>query len=303
MQPSRGSPMPFWAGSRARRPCSQGYRDEAEDWLIANRAPEKALRIIKSAMGAGSTTDSDLGDYGISIGAWSDSMRTKSAFYRILDDGGFFRLPVQTRVGITTTLPSGSVVARGCRGAAVTAPVAERDARPDEGERADGRHRRAVARCSAAGQTALNRALMGAVATPSIARLSICYVVPARSTPASGTTAVDAKADLRAALMAVNSVGTAKLYWIAAPDVAKMASTLNSTGLDAFPAMSATGGEMANLPAIVSSGVAGGSLVPGRCLGIAADGGPVTVNASRASRDPDGHRAGHERRHADPGAR
>ena len=77
--------------------------------------------------------------------------------------------------------------------------------------------------------------------------------------------------------MAVNTVGQAKLYWIAAPDVAKMASILDP---DVFPAMSASGGEIANLPAVVSSGVPDGSLYLIDGSGIAADGGAVTVSAS-----------------------
>ena len=88
-------------------------------------------------------------------------------------------------------------------------------------------------------------------------------------------------ADLRTALLAVNTVGAAKLYWVAAPDVAKKASTLADTaGGDAFAAMSATGGELANLPAIVSSGVPAGSLYLIDASGIVADGGPVTVTAT-----------------------
>ena len=81
--------------------------------MIANRAPEKAIRIVKSPLGAGSSTNTDIGDFGIGIGAWSDSMRTVSAFYRILNDGGFTRAPVNTRVGITTVPATGAVVGEG----------------------------------------------------------------------------------------------------------------------------------------------------------------------------------------------
>ena len=57
----------------------------------------------------------------------------------------------------------------------------------------------------------------------------------------------------------MNTVGVSRLYWICSPDVAARASTLADTaGAGAFAAMSASGGELANLPCIVSSGVPAG---------------------------------------------
>jgi hypothetical protein len=72
--------------TRAKAIASKKSHYEAEDWLAANRAPEQARRIFKAAVGAGSTTDSDLGETHIAIGQWSDSLRTRSVFYRILAD-------------------------------------------------------------------------------------------------------------------------------------------------------------------------------------------------------------------------
>ena len=101
------------------------------------------------------------------------------------------------------------------------------------------------------------------------------------SNASSGATAANAKTDLRTALLSINSIGTAKLFWIAGVDVAKRASVLaTTTGADAFVAMSAMGGELANLPCIVSSGIPANELVLIDASGIAADGGPVSVTAS-----------------------
>ena len=87
------------------------YRGAAEDWLAANHAPERALRIIKAPVGAGTTTDSDLGAYGLSIIA--DSLRTRSVFYRLLADSAFIRAPVRTRVGMATSTATAAVVPEG----------------------------------------------------------------------------------------------------------------------------------------------------------------------------------------------
>ena len=82
--------------ARAKAIASKSYHEAAEDWLAANRAPERAQRIVKAPIGAATTGDSDLADYGISLGAWSDSLRTRSVFYRILADAAFTRAPVNT---------------------------------------------------------------------------------------------------------------------------------------------------------------------------------------------------------------
>jgi HK97 family phage major capsid protein len=268
--------------ARAKAIAAKGYHDEAAAWMAANRAPEKAQRIFKSPAGAGSTIDSDLGDYGISIGAWSDSMRTQSAFYRILNDNGFTRVPIRTRVGITTVPVTGSVVGEGAAVPLSPLQLQNLMLQPVKAASLIVVTDELLRDISAAGQAALSRALMGAVSDAvDAAFLDAIVSTGTTSIGSSGATAVDAKADLRAALLAVNTVGAAKLYWIAAPDVAKRASTLDATGLDAFPAMSAMGGELANLPCIVSSsGVPAGSLYLVDASGIAADGGPVTVKVS-----------------------
>jgi len=82
-------------------------------------------------------------------------------------------------------------------------------------------------------------------------------------------------------LLATNSIGSAKLYFIAAPNVAKMASALaDASGVDAFPGMSPMGGELVNSPCLVSSAVPSGELYLIDASGFAADAGPVTVDAS-----------------------
>jgi hypothetical protein len=43
--------------ARAKAIACKGYYGEAKEWLAANRAPERAQRIFKAAIGAGSTAD------------------------------------------------------------------------------------------------------------------------------------------------------------------------------------------------------------------------------------------------------
>lgn len=88
--------------------------------------------------------------------------------------------------------------------------------------------------------------------------------------------------DLRAALAQVNMAGIARPYWIASTDVGKFGSTL-ATFSPAFAAASVVGGELANLPLLVSSGVPSGTLYLVDAAGIAADAvGPTVAVSSNA---------------------
>jgi hypothetical protein len=265
--------------ARARAIASKGLPGDAEAWLTANRAP---LGILKSPLGAGSTTDSDLGDSAVSIGAWSDAMRTRSAFYRILSDGGFTRVPLRTRCAITVTPASGAIVNEGWAVPLGKVRLGNISLEPVKAAALIVVTNELLANVGAAGQQLFNSALAGAVSDVVDGAFLSMVAGTGTTSPSSGTSAVDAKADLRAALLSVNTFGAARLFWICAGDVAKMASTLAAAGgLDAFPAMSASGGEMAALPCIVSSGLPKGTLMLIDGSGIAADGGPVDVRASK----------------------
>jgi hypothetical protein len=69
------------------------------------------------------------------------------------------------------------------------------------------------------------------------------------------------------------------LFFVAAPDVAKFASTAYDNGF-IFPAMSPMGGELLNLPCLVSSVLPPGTLYLLDASQIAADMGSIEVRAS-----------------------
>jgi hypothetical protein len=246
-----------------------GY-DEALSLLTANRVPER----IKAAIGAGSTLDSTLGPEGTVIGDFSNTMRMASAFYRMLSDNAFARVPLYTRAGMITSVPSAGVVAEGVAvpvtkitlNNVILAPIKCAALLVCTSE--------LLLNTSAAGQACFSRELQSVVA----AAVDTAFVDIADNgvTPITSTGPTK---DLRAALLATNAAGIARPYWIAAVDVAKFASTLG-TNLPAFAAASAVGGELANLPMLVSSGVASGTLYLIDASGFAADGGPVAIEVS-----------------------
>ena len=88
-------------------------------------------------------------------------------------------------------------------------------------------------------------------------------------------------ADLRAALLAVSSAGIPRLYWVCGVDVGKLASTLSTTkGGSATAAASAVGGELANLPLLISSGCPAGTLYLVDAAQVAANGEAPTLAIS-----------------------
>jgi hypothetical protein len=267
--------------ARAEAIASKSFADEARRWLADNHAPVQAQRIFdgrihaKAAVGAGSTTDSTLGQFGISIGAWSDAARTRSAFYRIWADGGFTKVPMETRVGMVTSSPTGAVVAEGkavpvgkvtLNNVALTPIkvgaliVVTDNLLLDIG----------------VGQSVFNRELLGAISDA----VDTAFVDKLDNglTPIASSTPMD---DLRSALLQVSIGAGSRLYWIAATDVAIFGATLGSTkGGQPVSAASATGGELGNIPLLVAHGVPSGTLYLVDAAAIAVDAVAPSVDVS-----------------------
>lgn len=259
-------------GARRAHIASKGLPEDVVPWLIANGAPE---RVVKSPIGGGSTTDSALGPYGISLGAWSDTARNRSAFYRLLADGAFVRMPFYTPIGMVVATASGAAVAEGAATPIGKVKLATMQLLPQKAVALIVCTAEMLRNVSAAGQTLFSRELLGAV-SDAVDGAFFSQLVDTAS-PAIGSSSP--LVDVRAALSAVNSVGTPRLYWVSSVDVAKWGSTL-ATNAPAFAAVSPAGGELTNLPMLVSSGLASGTLALIDGSGIAADGLVPSVETS-----------------------
>lgn len=255
---------------------------DAEAWMVANRAPDAAVRVIKSPVGAGSTDD--LGaDYTNAVRAFVESLRPQSALVRLVLDNAVRRIPLRTRAYVTAT-------------PAVAVMVEEGQAKPLS---ALSLHNVTIAPVKAiaafactnelwrdltpAGQVAFRNELAGAVATAiDAAWLSMLTDASTISFGSSGATAVDARSDLMQALLATSPGTAARFYWIAAIDVARRAAALaTSTGAAAFPEMAASGsGELAGCPVVISAGAPAGTLTLVDGAGVVADVGTVDVRES-----------------------
>ena len=260
---------------------------EINDWAEQNRAPDRVVRILKSGnIPAGTTTVSDWaaaaqGDYGASISSFFESLRSTSVFFRLLNDNALRRVPLRQRVGIVSGGATGWIIGEGKparlsklmlrNGVLEPVRAAAMVVMTDELWR----------NVSTAGQTTFAKELKGAVGQ--VVDAKFLELIFESSTDGSETISSagadndDVLTDLRAALLAVGSTSTSALYWVASVDVAKRASAL---GPALMPAMSSSGGEMLNLPCLVSSAVDEGSLYLIDASRIAADVAAVELRAS-----------------------
>lgn len=259
--------------ARGKAVAAKSSREVAESWMATHGAPERAIRLIKAPVGGGVSSDA-LGT-GIALGPWSDAMRTASAYYRILDDGGFTRIPMHRRVGMVTSAPSAGVIAEGVAIPVSTIVLNNVTLLPVKAGGLIVLTDELLLAVDAAGQASFSRSLQGVLAAA--VDTAFVNIVATGVTPITSTTP---NKDLRAALNAVNMVGLARPYWLAATDVGKFASSL-PTFQPAFAAASATGGELANLPMLVSSGVPSGTLYLLDASGVAADASGPEIAVSR----------------------
>lgn len=265
---------------------SQGDVHTALKVADAYRATPRTVSILKSVVAAGVTSDSSwagsLVDYDTAVSAFIESLRGRSIFYTLLPD--MRRVPLATRVAISTAALSGGIVGNGAPiqlsalvlgdGALRPIPIAAMAALSKELIRAAGPD----------AEEAINRELRGAVAD-SVDAAFLSWILDSNTplTAASGTSALHALADLQGLLDDVNGVANeaARLHFVMHPGVANRASTLATTsGALVFPNMTPTGGELLGVPAMPSSQVGSGELYLIDCSQIAAGAGSIRIDTS-----------------------
>lgn len=243
----------------------------AEAQLVAWRVPEPVRRAAVGAAGS-------LGQI-VEIGAWSNSAQTVSAFYRILNDNAFTRIPAHVRVGLLSSGPSGGVVGEGKSIAVSQVVIGNIVLMPTRVGSLIVCTDTLLYDISGPGQAMFNRELLTRIG----AAVDAAFVAKISSglTPITSTAAL---ADVRAAMLAVASDALERPYFIASTDVGKLAATLSDVkGGPAFQAASPLGGELANTPFLISSGLASGTLCYVNAAQIVANGEAPTIDASSES--------------------
>jgi hypothetical protein len=258
-----------------------------------SREPERVRQVLKASVGAGSlgggspsAWGSELASYRALQQGFFESLRSRSIFFRLLQDGAFARTPMNTRIAAQVSNVTGRIVRPGA-----PKPVSRLDLAGS-----------VLEPIKAIGQIVLTEELLNAAGPGAEAtfnrmlRAAVGHVVDSEFLAIAGlnvaatNATADPLADLKALLDAVNVEGIGSMYWAATPGVANTLATYPAaaTGNLLFPTMSPTGGTLLGLPAHVSSAVpeAAGSpatdtmwLLDGS--GIAADAAEVEIRMSR----------------------
>lgn len=240
----------------------------AEAQLVAWRVPEPVRRAAVGAAGS-------LGQI-VEIGAWSNSAQLVSAFYRILNDNAFVRIPAHVRVGMVTSSAAAGVVGEGKAIPVSQVVIGNIVLMPTRVGALIVCTDNLLYDVSGPGQAMFNRELLtriGAAVDKEFVAKITSSLVPITSTAAL--------ADVRAAMLAVASDALERPYFIASPDVGKLAATLSDVkGGPAFMAASSIGGELGNVPLLISSGLAPGTLVYLDAGQIVANGEAPTIDVS-----------------------
>lgn len=267
--------------ARGRAYASIHNAEEAEAWLVQRGHPRAARLLVKGPIAATGTQDSDTAAM---IGAWSQSMSSASAFYKLLDGNSFRRMPLHQRIGLATSRPTAAVVGEG-RGIPISRAVISsiilqpitvgsmlvctKEMLFDPG--AEGLFNKELK--SVVGE-AVDAAFVAALFDGSAAI----------TVPSGGSAAADALNDVRGALLALGPVGDASRIWaLAAPDVAIRASTLGAEGGGVFPSMTPSGGQLRGMNTLVSNGIPAGSLAIFDAMQVAAAGGTIDIRVSTQS--------------------
>lgn len=222
---------------------------------LADSAPggQRVAAIIRSAISAGTLTDAawagSLSGYQSVAEGFIESLRSLSVFDRLLADGAMRRVPLRTRLAVSTLVANGAVVSEyqavPLSKLAIAGPGLDRRKAQAlialTNEVLDG--------ASSAGAALLARELRAGVAAATDAFFLTSLLTGAQTVAGSASPL----ADLGKLLDVVNTTGAGRAYLVVLPHVANRLATRATTGGDqAFPGMTPQGGEIAGIPVLVT---------------------------------------------------
>jgi hypothetical protein len=241
--------------------------DESRNAAMLGAPLTVRMMIEKGAPDVMVTADAD---YSSAVRAFVSTLGTSSVFFRMAQDNAMIRTPLRTRIGLIAADATAWIVGEGSPVPLSRLELSTSVLEPVRCAALIVATKELLRTVTASGQQVFNFHLklsLSAVVDDYFLQL----LVDGTDTPtiaSSGDTSDDVMADMRALLLALPR-SSLTLYLAVAPDVAKRASTFPAL----FPAMSATGGEMVNLPAVVSASVAAGTilLIDARAIGADTD--------------------------------
>ncbi len=255
------------------------------DYALASNAPAQVVAIFqKTAQGAATLSDptfSGLAEAGWLSTAYLESLRTASAFLRMLDNG-LMRGPLRTRLSFSSFNLVGSRVAEGQAKPLSTMVI---DNLLLESKKASAMivvSRELAMMVSAAAQALISRELRNALGDALDAAFLDCiFDTSVAIINSDGSSAAFAGSDLKNLLSAVPARQGSKFFFLLSPSTAIDAMTLQTTdGAFVFPDMGPQGGMLLGIETLVSTAVSDGEIWLIDGAGILADAEAITLEGS-----------------------
>jgi hypothetical protein len=244
----------------------------------SHRMSPRVVSILKSAVASGTTSGwgASISEYQDTVSAFLESLSVVGAFDRMLGD--MQRVPLKTRVAITTVGITGSIVgeAQATPISSMTLAAATTDplraiaiiALSDE-----------LARLTSGSGQLFARELRNAIAIVTDQQFITTITTGITPIASSGSTVAAVRIDLNAAVGAIETGASSKLYVLVTADNAKRLATSGGEDGAAWPEMSPSGGRMAGMEVIVTDGLSAGQMVVVDANAIAASAGSVELDA------------------------
>jgi HK97 family phage major capsid protein len=245
-----------------------------------NDRHQNIAAVLKSAVAAGTLSNySAIAQLPAIATAFLDSLRNVGAFDSMLPS--MVRMPLRTRVAISSVAITGTTVAESTAKpiSSLTLDSGQLDEKKalallvvsDELLRAAG----------SVGSALFARELKRAVAAATDDQFILLITTGLTPITSSGTTAAAIRADLGAALDAIDVHDNSRLFILLNSIVAKRWATKQNEGDLFLQNMTPNGGTIAGMPVIVSDGVDDGTIVVADAAQIAAASEMVTLDVSR----------------------
>jgi len=250
------------------------------------QAPERAVRLLKAAVGAGTTADEgwagSLVDYRIASRAFVEALRNFSLFDRLLADGAAVRVPMGA-VAISTTLTASGSPIQETTPKPISKLTLGANPKLPEFKAASivAVTRELLDAAGAAGVQFLERELRRGVAASTDEIFAAVIRVDAATVASTGDDYAAVVADLATALEGVIITAESRPYWAMPAHTAKRLAIMQSSSGFAFPTMTPNGGTLVGIPAVVTDAVEDDEVLLLDARRIAADDSVITLQAAR----------------------
>jgi HK97 family phage major capsid protein len=211
--------------------------------------------------------------------AFQDALRTSSAFYKMLDDNGFIKLPFNVRLGVVTSAAIGGTVVPGQAVRVQQMAMGNTELTRRAAGCILSLSNELLAAAGSAVDALLSRSLRGSVGLAVDAEMLTVLLSGASSTAATSAPL----ADLSTLLTVVGLTEESKPYFLGAPDTVIRAATVDAAanGTRLFNEANVIGpSTLLGIPLLTSSAVSAGRLVLVDAAGCCAAGDAIEVDVS-----------------------